>query len=108
MLVFELLILDFGTFEPLYGWFADPLGRGQDTNFFVVSLYGQLFPHGNFNVRFDCNFQWLSNVFDGSCDFHDANNVDHHCMIKSQHVLNIFSALRILSWFLLWNHWCHF
>lgn len=87
-----------------------PRGRGQDTNFFVVSLYGQLFPHGNFNVfvRFDCNFQRLSNIFDGSCDFHDANNIDHHCMIKSQHVLNIFSALRILSWFLLWNHWCHF
>lgn len=110
----------FGTFETVV-WFWKrrvgsripwPRGCGQETKFFVLSLYGQLFPHGDFNVfdYFDCNFQWLSIIFDGngSCDFDDANNIDYHCMIKSQHVMNIFSALWILSWFLFWNQWSRF
>lgn len=36
MLVLELLILDFGTFEPSYGWFTDPMAEGPWTRHKIV------------------------------------------------------------------------
>ena len=35
-------------------------------------------------------------ISDGSYDFDDANDIDHHCRIKSQHVMIIFFDITVV------------